>query len=311
MDADLYSIEVAGGPLLTGFTALLAGRVDLTPRMRKAYRERVGHFLGWVRETGGFGDALHCARGRDRAVDAYIGVAVADRGVAGRTVGLSVTALSAFYEWLGLGGPPTPRVMVEPVDPRALELAQQRAVLRAAADRGPRAYALIVLGLELGSSAAELVALNLTGVDLAEWPGRLTIPEAEDGARTVTLNPVARAAVVAWLPERRRILRGEAHRALFITEQAPPRRLLQRTLDDVIRTVGRDAGVELAPGALRATAEQKLLRAGESADAVAARLGRPDSTPNRRAAPRREYPRRRARPLVRGAEQLDLFGGIG
>ncbi|MEU8899984.1 site-specific integrase [Nocardia sp. NPDC048505] len=307
---DLFAIEVAAGPLLTGFGALLGARPDLPPRARKLYRERVGHFLTWVRETGGFGDALHCARGRDRAVDAYLGAAVADRGVAGRTLELSLRALNAFYEWLGLGPPAVPRVLIAPADPRALELGERRAVLRAAAERGPRAYALLVFGLDLGVGTAELVTLDLAGLDLGKWPGQLGIPDQGGGSRTVPLSPVSRAAVAAWLPERRRILRGEEHRALFLTEQAPPRRLLQRTLEDAVRAIGRDAGVDLSPEALRATAEQKLLREGLAPEVVAGRLGGVVPSPAaRRNEPGRKSLRGRPRVPVPGSEQLDLFGG--
>ncbi|MEV6280930.1 site-specific integrase [Nocardia sp. NPDC051832] len=304
---DLFAIEVAAGPLLTGFGALLGARADLAPRSRKVYRERVRDFLAWIRETGGFADALHCARGRDRAVDAYLGAAVADRGVAGRTIELSLSALNAFYEWLGLGRPAVPRVMTTPVDPRALALAEQRAVLRAAAARGPRAYALIVFALDLALGTAELAAMDLTGLELAKWPGQLGIPESAGGSRTVPLTPVSRAAVAAWLPERRRILRGEEHRALFLTEQAPPRRLLQRTLDDVVRGIGRDAGVELSAEVLRATAEQKMLRDGIAPEVVAVRLGGP---PTRAAAPRPRITRRPPRLPLPGSEQLELFDSV-
>ncbi|MGW0248493.1 tyrosine-type recombinase/integrase [Nocardia goodfellowii] len=305
---DLFSIEVAVDPLLTGFTALLAGHRDLAPRSRKAYLERVAHFLTWIRETGGLADALHSARGRDRAVDAYLGAAVADRGVAGRTINLSLTALNIFYEWLGLGELPMPRVLVDPVNPHTLELTEQRAVLRAAAARGPRAYALVVLGLDLGPRKSELVDLDLAGVDLAKWPGQLTIPETTGGSRTVPLGPGARTALVAWLPERRRLLRGHEQRALFITEQAPPRRLAQRTLDDAIRAIGHDAGVDLSPGLLRATAEQRMLREGLAPELVATRLGRRGS--DRASTLLEQAPRRRTRVPLTDSEQLDLFGDI-
>ncbi|WUA09407.1 hypothetical protein OG225_06905 [Nocardia sp. NBC_01377] len=89
---ELSSVQIAASPILTRFTAALADRDDLAARSRETYRERVGHYLNWLRDTGGFDDALHSTIGRDRAVDAYLAIAVAERGIAGRTVNLTLTA---------------------------------------------------------------------------------------------------------------------------------------------------------------------------------------------------------------------------
>jgi site-specific recombinase XerC len=218
----LFSIEIAADPMLTGFTAALADRDDLAARSRETYLERVGHYLGWLAANRGHDDALHSRPGRDRAVDAYLTAAVEERGVVGRTVNLTLTALTVFYTWLGLGAPATPRVVVEPINPRTLGASEQRALLRAAAARGPRAFAMIVLGLDAGPRKSEIAALALTGLDLTDWPGTLTITDSTCGTRTVPLQPGTRAALVAWLAERRRLLRGQPDQ---VAEQAPHRRL--------------------------------------------------------------------------------------
>ncbi|MFI9634146.1 hypothetical protein ACIHAX_15765 [Nocardia sp. NPDC051929] len=61
--------------------------------------------------------------------------------------------------------------------------------------------------------------------------------------------------------------------ALFLTEHAPHRRLAVRTV--------ADAGLDISPGTVRATAEQRMLREGLPPTVVAARLGQqaPDSGP--------------------------------
>ncbi|MGW5376259.1 hypothetical protein ACWESM_12505 [Nocardia sp. NPDC003999] len=46
-----------------------------------------------------------------------------------------------------------------------------------------------------------------------------------------------------------------------------------RAVDAAIRAVGADAGLDIFPGTLRATAEQRMLREGLSPAVVAARLG--------------------------------------
>ncbi|MEU2032632.1 tyrosine-type recombinase/integrase [Nocardia amamiensis] len=306
----LFSIEIAADPMLAGFTAALADRDDLAVRSRETYLERVGHFLAWLGADRSHDDALHSPTGRDRAVDAYLTAAVEERGVVARTVNLTLTALTVFYTWLGLGAPATPRVVVEPINPRTLGPSEQRALLRAAC--GPRAFAMIVLGLDAGPRKPEIAALALTGLDLADWPGTLSITDSTGGSRTVPVQPGTRAALVAWLAERRRLLRGQSEQvALFLTEQAPHRRLAVRTVDDAIRAVGADAGLDISPGTLCATAEQRMLRKGLPPAVVAARLGQQAPDRDRvRALLGGAAPHPRNRLALPGSEQLDLFGDI-
>lgn len=308
----LFSIEIAADPMLAGFAAALDGRDDLAARSRETYLERVGHYLGWLAANRGHDDALHSPAGRDRAVDAYLTAAVEERGIVGRTVNLTLTALTVFYTWLGLGAPATPRVVVEPINPRTLGPSEQRALLRAAAARGPRAFAMIVLGLDTGPRKSEIAALALTGLDLADWPGTLAVTDSTGNVRSVPLQPGTRAALVAWLAERRRLLRGHPEQvALFLTEHAPHRRLAVRTVDDAIRAVGADAGLDISPGTLRATAEQRMLREGLPPAVVAARLGQQAPDRDRvRALLSSAAARPRNRLPLTGSEQLDLFGDI-
>ncbi|MGY2148828.1 tyrosine-type recombinase/integrase [Nocardia gipuzkoensis] len=196
--------------------------------------------------------------------------------------------------------------------PRTLGPAEQRALLRAAAARGPRAFAMIVLGLDTGPRKSEIPALALTGLDLGDWPGTLAINDSTGNVRTVPLQPGTRAALVAWLAERRRLLRGHPEQvALFLTEYAPHRRLAVRTVDDAIRAVGADAGLDISPGTLRATAEQRMLREGLPPAVVAARLGQQAPDRDRvRALLGGAAARPRNRLPLTGHEQLDLFGDI-
>ncbi|WP_159851232.1 hypothetical protein [Nocardia sp. CY41] len=56
-----------------------------------------------------------------------------------------------------------------------------------------------------------------------------------------------------------------------------------RTVDDAIRAVGADAGLDISPGTLRATTEQRMLREGLPPAIVAARLGQ--QAPDRESSP--------------------------
>ncbi|MFC8043021.1 tyrosine-type recombinase/integrase [Nocardia sp. NPDC057353] len=256
---------VAAGPLLAGFTAEFP-----------AQRAPVARFLAWLAARRGFEDALDSAAGRDLAVRRYLRVGAGDG---------DLTALRLFYRWLGLGAPEAGLV---PDDERALTTEQERAVLGAAARRGSRAYALLLLALDTGAGGAELAALDLGALDLAEWPGLVTIGPG----RTVPIAGATRGAVTAWLAERRLLACGDVL-ATFVTEQAPHRRLAHRTVAEILRAIGAEAGAELGGGVLRCTAGQRLARAGLPPDVVARRLGR--------------RPGDRVPLPPRGREQLDLF----
>lgn len=308
----LFSFEAATDPTLSGFDAALAARTDLTPRSRETYRERIGHYLRWLTEHTGHEDALHSADGRERAVDAYLRATREKHGITDRTANLTLAALHVFYDWLGLGAPTASYTAVDPAGPRPLSPPEQRRLLRAAAARGPRAFALITLGLDIGPRKWEFAALDLEALDLTGWPGTLTVTSPAGRHRDVPLRPGSRAALVSWLAERGQRLR--AHHtpdpeALFLTDTTPYRRLAPRTVDDAVHTIGVDAGLSLSPGILRATAEQRMLREGLAPAIVAARLGQQAPDPDRvRALTGRVTPRPRVRVPPTGPEQLDLFG---
>ncbi|WP_216911397.1 tyrosine-type recombinase/integrase [Nocardia noduli] len=302
---EFMPVRIAASPILTGFTASLAGRDDLGREDRGTYGDRAGHYLAWLRDTGGYDDALHSPLGRDRAVDAYLTTAVHDHGIAARTVATAFTVLTAFYRWLGLGTPATPRAILDPLAPNTLSPIDQRAVLRVAAARGPRTFAMIALGLDVGPRKTELAALDLTGLDLARWPGSVTLTDATGATRQMPIQTGTRAALTAWLSERRRLLRGHSEqRAVFLAEHAPHHRLAIRTVDDAIRAVGVDAGIDISSATLRATAEQRLRGQGLPLSIIATRLG------HHRSEPWRDHPAPspRIRNRLPDHEQLDLFG---
>ncbi|MGN2642495.1 site-specific integrase [Nocardia takedensis] len=177
--------------------------------------------------------------------------------------------------------------------------------------RTTRAFAITVLTLDVGPRKSELAALDLAALDLADWPGTITITDPAGADRTVPITAATRAALVAWLAERRRLLGPHRQHvvALFLTETAPHRRLAHRTVDDIVRGIGHDADLDLSPGALRATAEQHLLHQGHPPATVAARLGQQTPDPQRiRALLGRPATRHRAAVPVDG--QLDLFSDL-
>ncbi|UGT58872.1 tyrosine-type recombinase/integrase [Nocardia asteroides] len=296
------------GPILAGFAAWMTSRAEYARRTRQTYVERVSTYLSWIDQSGMYADALHGEPGRDRAVDDYIADVVA-RDRAPSTINVSLAALDVFYGWLGLGSPRAVTVADPQVVPRTLGQVECRALINAAAAAGPRAMAIVQLGLDVGPRESEIAALDVSALDLSEHPGAIDIADSVGEVRTVAIHPATRAALIAWLPIRQQLLgreRANTQPALFVSQRSPHGRLAVRTIDDIVRDIGAAAGLVLAPGTLRATAEQRELHAGTPPGAVAARFGQRVINRSRIQALLGGQPVPR-KPLT-NSEQLHLFG---
>ncbi|MFD4406673.1 tyrosine-type recombinase/integrase [Nocardia sp. NPDC058499] len=257
-----------GAPLLEAFRGALSG-MSLAAKTRVTYLERVNDFVRWWRGSGGFDDAFTGRRGRDAAVGAYC-EDLERRGVEPSTVNVSLAALDTFYRWVGLGPVQLPRAVLAQIVPDTLDVRQRSRLLAAASQRGLRDYALVTLALDTGLLESELAALDVGDLCLDEM--------AEHGqvrvrGRTVPLGAGCRAVLMLWCADRRTRLGGDLPGPLFITEDRR-RRVAVRTVDHIIRSAGRDAGMEISPGTLRNTCEQQLRRSGLSAAKVDALMGR-------------------------------------
>ena len=87
-----------------------------------------------------------------------------------------------------------------------------------------------------------------------------------DAYREVPLNALVRQVLEEWLAERE-ARAGEAERALFVGRGG--RRLSKRSVDDVVRGLGEDAGVRLSAHALRHTFLTRMVRQGSDLVLVA------------------------------------------
>lgn len=168
-------------PVIVGFAAWLAEESGFARRTHRTYNERVATYLAWLTESGEHTDALDDRAGRDRAVGAYLADA-RGRELAPATINVTLAALSALYTWLGLGEPTAARASDPQVPLRVLDPTEQRALLTAAAE-GPRAMALVTLGLDVGPRESELVALDIDALDLTEHPGSIEIADSAGGGR--------------------------------------------------------------------------------------------------------------------------------
>lgn len=271
---DDVPLDTATGLVREGYAAWIA-TAALAERTKDTYTERVDDFLRWLSASP---DDQHTAalvepRARDWAVRDYRRHLLTERKAAESTARLALVAIESFYTWLGLGAPDAPKVAAtrRRTAPRALGEADQRRLLRLAEARGARDHALVALAVDTGLREAELAALDTDDVVVTARTGRVRVVGKGTRGRAVPLPVRTRALITAWREARAQVPGGESTQALFLARGG--RRVSARTVDHVIRTTGRMAGLEISPHTLRHTFATNLIRRGEDLVIVAELLG--------------------------------------
>jgi site-specific recombinase XerD len=256
---------------LAGYLEWLEGR-PLAARSRDAYGHQVRLFVVWLADRSPVdGDPLADEAARDWAVRDYKRHLKAVRRWRPSSVNLALAALDSFYGYLGLGRPVVRREELPAKAPRALSVEQQRRVLRMAEHASARDRAIVVLLLYTALRLAELVVLDVDDVRVSARKGVVIVRSGKgDAFREVPLNALARQLLEEWLSERKR-LAGAGERALFIGRGG--RRLAKRSVDDVVRGIGKDAGVRLSAHVLRHTCLTGMVRQGTDLVLVAELAG--------------------------------------
>ena len=136
-----------------------------------------------------------------------------------------------------------------------------------------RDRAIVVVLLYTGLRLAELVALDVDDVKMSARKGLVVVRSGKgDAYREVPLNALVRQVLDEWLAERRSMLAdADGERAFFVGRSA--RRLSKRSVDDVVRGLGKDAGVALSAHILRHTFLTRLVRQGSDLVLVAELAG--------------------------------------
>jgi integrase/recombinase XerC len=256
---------------LAGYLEWLEGR-PLAARSRDAYGHQVRRFVAWLADRSPVdGDPLADEPARDWAVRDYKRHLKAVQRWRPSSVNLALAALDSFFGYLGLGRPVVRREELPARAPRALSVEQQRRVLRMAEHASARDRAIVVLLLYTALRLAELVVLDVDDVRISARKGVVIVRSGKgDAFREVPLNALARQVLEEWLAERKR-LAGAGERALFIGRGG--RRLAKRSVDDVVRGIGKDAGVRLSAHVLRHTCLTGMVRQGTDLVLVAELAG--------------------------------------
>jgi integrase/recombinase XerC len=255
--------------LLEAYLRWLESR-PLAARSREAYAHQVGRYLAWLGDRSPVdGDPLADGDARDWAVRDYKRHLKAVERWKPASVNLALAALDSFYAQLGLGRPIVRREELSKSSPRAISEEQQRRLLRIAERAKARDRAIVVVLLYTGLRLAELVALDVDDVKMSARKGVLVVRSGKgDAYRELPLNALVRQVLDEWLAER---AAGEGERAVFVGRSG--RRLSKRSVDDVVRSLGKDASVSLSAHILRHTFLTRLVRQGSDLVLVAEMAG--------------------------------------
>jgi len=256
---------------LAGYLEWLKGR-PLAARSREAYGHQVRRFVAWLGDRSPIdGDPLVDEAARDWAARDYKRHLKKVERWKPASVNLALAALDSFYSYLGLGRPVVRREELPGRAPRALSREDQRRLMRSAERCSARDRAIVVVLLYTGLRLGELVALDVDDVRTSARKGLVIVRSGKgDEYREVPLNALARQALEEWLTERKQ-LAEVAQRAVFLARAGS--RLSKRSVDDVVRRVGKDAGLTLSPHVLRHTCLTALVRQGTDLVLVAELAG--------------------------------------
>src|SRR5439155_26127192 len=114
----------------------------------------------------------------------------------------------------------------------------------------------------------ECAVLTLDDVRLSSRKGLVIVRMGKGNTyREVPLNAEVRTALDAWVEQRKKLVAQRNESALFLTKQGT--RLATRTIDDVVRRLGREANLSLSAHVLRHTCLTRLARTGNDLVLVA------------------------------------------
>lgn len=231
------------------------GRSKLAARTATAYQRQAGAYTAWVREhLNRHPDAFTDRVGAEGAVTAWRRHLIAGKA-APSSINQALAAVTLLYEVTGIAIQVERARVPAPGEPPALTRAQQGAVERAAARRGPRDAAIIAVLLYTGARVEECARLDLDDVPFTARTGEIRLWGKGDHVRKVPLPPDARRALSALLETR-----GREPGPLWTGQRG---RLTVSGITQVVLTVGAAAGIPgLRPHQLRHTYATRLRQGG-------------------------------------------------
>lgn len=248
------------------------GDQPLSARTHEAYLAAVTAFAGWLAQReGGVGDALLAPRARDLAARDYKRHMKVQRGLAAASVNQALAGMDHLFRFLGLGAAIVRREELPRSAPRALDVEQQRDLLRAAEESTARDRAIVALLLFTGLRLAETAALKVADVRVSARKGLVVVRTGKgDAYREVELNALVRGMLDEWTAERAKIA-AAGETGFFVARTG--RALSSRSIDLAVRRVAARAGLSLSAHVLRHTFVTGLVRAGNDLVLIAELAG--------------------------------------
>ncbi len=251
------------------------------------YGSDLGHFLIWYQQTNG-----RLLEGTFTPTDVreYKAWLQTNQRAAPATINRRLNALRAYGAWLVDSGlaefnpaGAAREVRQQRLAPRWLDKAAQSRLVRelergrlaartdTARREASRSSAIGILLINTGLRVAELCALQVGDLTISErGDGRLVVRSGKgDKNRELPLNLNARKALIDWL----------AWRPVgtdIVFDLSP------RSIQRLLESIGRRAGVEVTPHTLRHTFAHNLVSAGVSLVVVAALMGHSNLETTRR-----------------------------
>jgi integrase/recombinase XerC len=222
-------------------------RQPLSTHTRRTYLTQVNRYCTYLSTLHWeYGHPLREPYARDYAVRDYKTALKVAHLAKPSSVNLALAAVDHFYRFLEL---PTPQVAREDLPaqaPRALEPPEQKRFLRAVERcSSARDRAIVLLLFYTGLRISECAALTVEDVRLSSRKGLVIVRMGKGNTyREVPLNAEVRTALDAWLQQRKQRVSQRNETALFLTKQGT--RLATRTIDDVVRRLGKDANLSLS-----------------------------------------------------------------
>jgi integrase len=264
-------VELRPGAAAAG-TALVAaerylGRCKLADATKKAYRRQMRAYVAWSAEhLAEHPDAFVDVVGAEASVTAWRKALITAKAKPA-SVNQALAAMTFLYEHgAGLRIDVKRAQVPPPGEPDALDKAEEGAVDRAAARRGPRDAAIVAVMKYAGARAEECERLDLDDVVITARTGSIRLHGKGDEVREVPLPAVARTLISAWIE-----VRSRAPGRLFTGQRGP---LTVSGITQVVLAVGAAAGLPgLRPHRLRHTYATRLRQGGADVAQVQALLG--------------------------------------
>jgi site-specific recombinase XerD len=177
------------------------------------------------------------------------------------TLNSYLSAIDNFYAFLGLGKTAIVREDLPQEAPRALTPGEQKKFLRAVElTRRSKDRAIATLLFYTGMRLSECASLELDDVFVVGRKTRAIIRSGKGGCyREIPLNSLICEVIQNWLAERKEKYAGKSDsRAVFLNPQGAP--MLPNSIYEIVKKIGRDAGLELSPHTLRHTCLTALVR---------------------------------------------------